>query len=62
MILLQAAEVAAKPETIGLGSLILAGGWPVDPVGRYDLHLFRTLLDDPPVVGQNRFRIHDQSA
>ena len=32
MILLQAAEVAAKPETIGLGSLILAGGWLMIPL------------------------------
>lgn len=32
MILLQVAQEAAKPETIGLGSLILAGGWLMIPL------------------------------
>ena len=30
--LLQAVQEAAKPETIGLGSLILAGGWLMIPL------------------------------
>ena len=32
MMFLQAAQAAAKPETIGLGSLILAGGWLMIPL------------------------------
>lgn len=32
MMILQAAQAAAKPETIGLGSLILAGGWLMIPL------------------------------
>ncbi|HJE88334.1 MotA/TolQ/ExbB proton channel family protein [Rikenella microfusus] len=32
MMLLQAVQEAAKPETIGLGSLILAGGWLMIPL------------------------------
>lgn len=32
MILLQVAETVAKPETVGLGSLILAGGWLMIPL------------------------------
>lgn len=32
MMLLQVAQAAAKPETIGLGSLILAGGWLMIPL------------------------------
>lgn len=33
MFLQAAAQAAAKPETIGLGSLILAGGWLMIPLG-----------------------------
>ena len=62
MILLQAAEVAAKPETIGLGSLILAGGWLMIPLSILLAVTIFIFFERLPVVGQNRVRIHDQSA